>query len=115
MCSWNLHGCGIDAEDDVRPWLFSSGKPADIYIIGIQDLFVFVFLAMQDPPMSCQELVELGPMSVLMNTDGDEERQSQLELRVQAGDEKTRRWACPCTPKSCLRGRLPSRPLDFAT
>mmetsp|Transcript_27561 Transcript_27561/g.64800 ORF Transcript_27561/g.64800 Transcript_27561/m.64800 type:complete len:429 (+) Transcript_27561:53-1339(+) len=66
VCTWNLHGCAVDPEDDIRPWLFSGGKQADIYIVGIQ------------------ELVELGPMSVLMNTDGHEERQSELEHRIEA-------------------------------
>ncbi|CAE6973671.1 syj1, partial [Symbiodinium natans] len=65
VCSWNLHGCAIDPEDDIRPWLFSAGQ-ADIYIVGIQ------------------ELVELGPMSVFLNTDGHEERQSELELKIEA-------------------------------
>lgn len=66
VCTWNLQGCAVDPEDDIRPWLFSGGKQADIYIVGIQ------------------ELVELGPMSVLMNTDGHEERQSELEHRIEA-------------------------------
>ncbi|CAE7779864.1 Inpp5b [Symbiodinium pilosum] len=66
VCTWNLHGCAIDPEDDIRPWLFPAGKQADVYIIGIQ------------------ELVELGPMSVILNTDGHEERQSELEHRIEA-------------------------------
>ena len=37
VCTWNLHGCAVDPEDDIRPWLFSGGKQADIYIVGIQD------------------------------------------------------------------------------
>ena len=41
-------------------------SPADVYVVGVQ------------------ELVDLGPMSMLLNTAGHEERQMLLEERVEA-------------------------------
>eukprot|EP00913_Durusdinium_trenchii_P006745 g6341.t1 len=61
----NLHGSKVDPEDDLALWLLPQGKAADLYVIGIQ------------------ELIELGPMSLLLNTDGHEERQAELEQRVE--------------------------------
>ncbi|CAE8696545.1 unnamed protein product, partial [Polarella glacialis] len=66
VCSWNLQGRCIDREDDMRPWLLPDGKGADVLVIGVQ------------------ELVELGPMSMFLGTDGDEERQTLLEKRVES-------------------------------
>ncbi|CAE8582187.1 unnamed protein product, partial [Polarella glacialis] len=51
---------------DMRPWLLPDGKGADVLVIGVQ------------------ELVELGPMSMFLGTDGDEERQTLLEKRVES-------------------------------
>lgn len=65
VCTWNLHGSKVDPEDDLALWLLPQGKAADLYVIGIQ------------------ELIELGPMSLLLNTDGHEERQAELEQRVE--------------------------------
>ena len=36
VCTWNLHGCPVDPEDDLGLWLFPENQAADLYVIGIQ-------------------------------------------------------------------------------
>lgn len=66
VCTWNLHGSKVADEDDLGLWLLPQGQAADLYVIGIQ------------------ELVELGPMSLLLNGDGHDERQVELEAKIEA-------------------------------
>lgn len=66
VCTWNLHGSQLAEQDDLAAWLLPQGQSADLFVIGIQ------------------ELVELGPMSLLLNGDGHEERQLELEAKIEA-------------------------------
>ena len=65
VCTWNLHGNPIDASDDVKAWLMPENDVADVVVIAVQ------------------ELVDLGPKNMVLNTNGDEQRQMALEQRVE--------------------------------
>ena len=65
VCTWNLHGNPIDASDDVAAWLMPENDVADVVVIAVQ------------------ELVDLGPKNMVLNTNGDEQRQMALEQRVE--------------------------------
>eukprot|EP00933_Yihiella_yeosuensis_P036693 TRINITY_DN30467_c0_g2_i1.p1 TRINITY_DN30467_c0_g2~~TRINITY_DN30467_c0_g2_i1.p1 ORF type:complete len:503 (+),score=93.21 TRINITY_DN30467_c0_g2_i1:72-1580(+) len=66
VCSWNLCGAEIDPADDLKKLLMPGGQSADLYVVGIQ------------------ELVDLGPKSVILGASGDEQRQAALEQRIKA-------------------------------
>lgn len=65
VCSWNLHGNPIDQSDDIQAWLMPEEDVADVVVIAVQ------------------ELVDLGPKTMVLNTNGDEQRQMALESRVE--------------------------------
>lgn len=65
VCSWNLHGREVDNSDAVAEWLTPNGSAADIFVVGIQ------------------ELVDLGPRTVVLNNSGDEIRQAAVEARLE--------------------------------
>ncbi|CAK9076877.1 unnamed protein product [Durusdinium trenchii] len=78
VCSWNLHGNMIEESDDVRKWLMPDDEPADLVLVAVQ------------------ELVDLGPKTVVMNPNGDEQRQMLLERRVEQALSKGGRYVKVC-------------------
>ncbi|OLP98538.1 Phosphatidylinositol 4,5-bisphosphate 5-phosphatase INP51 [Symbiodinium microadriaticum] len=64
-CTWNLHGNPVDPSDNIQRWLRPDEDGADVLILGVQ------------------ELVDLGPKTMVLNTCGDEQRQAALEMRVE--------------------------------
>jgi len=65
-CSWNMHGSQIDPADDLTTWLAPEVGPLpDVLVVGIQ------------------ELVDLGPRSVVLSASGDSGRQAALEARIE--------------------------------
>lgn len=65
VCSWNLHGNQLDPGDNVSHWIAPPGGCPDVLVVGVQ------------------ELVDLGPRSVVMSASGDDLRQAALEARVE--------------------------------
>eukprot|EP00931_Biecheleriopsis_adriatica_P033026 TRINITY_DN19202_c0_g1_i2.p1 TRINITY_DN19202_c0_g1~~TRINITY_DN19202_c0_g1_i2.p1 ORF type:complete len:408 (-),score=82.56 TRINITY_DN19202_c0_g1_i2:45-1268(-) len=65
VCSWNLHGNQIDPHDVVSRWLAPDGEASDVVVVGVQ------------------ELVDLGPRTMVLNSAGDEQRQAALEARIE--------------------------------
>ncbi|CAE7383413.1 Synj2 [Symbiodinium natans] len=65
VCTWNLHGNPIDPSDHIERWLRPDEDAADVIVVGVQ------------------ELVDLGPKTMVLNTSGDEQRQAALESRVE--------------------------------